>query len=96
MDRFEKNVIVFVVALVTLVVSIVVSDTLENKRKGECAMIRPAAVISGRVSNVNGWFTSGPVEYHVRFNGKTSKSDEVCEVVYGVTESQYDRWMNGG
>lgn len=91
-----KIIIAFCIMLVVCGILLGAHDYFEKKRQGECVIIQPAVCVEGSISNVNGVFSSGPIEYRLWFKGKTSQSGEECEDICRVTEAQYNRWMNNG
>lgn len=80
-------------AIIVVFVHLGIKENYETIRRGECVIIQPAVCTRGLISNALGVFSSGPVSYSLWFKGKTSKSGEVCEIVFRVTESQFDKLM---
>lgn len=94
---FEAWLIILIfVAVFAIIVFFVSRDFKEAREKdsrGECVRTQPVVVASGSIYNSSGLFSSGPAEYYLRFEGKTSKSGEACEILTRVTESRFNRSM---
>lgn len=83
----------FVVALAVFIQH-AVEKNAEKEWHGECVATNPLVCTNGRISDSPGVFSSGPVQYHLWFKGKTQKSNEECKAKRRVTEAQFNKWMS--